>query len=95
MNVVLEVVGSVVAVVGIAVSLFRRPLPWLEGQTTRPVVWGLGYALLGLCLVLMGAFSGRSTGLHVYLPVLLLIVALPLIVTGTRGAPPTKRGSIR
>ncbi|CAG6392105.1 hypothetical protein NMG29_31520 [Streptomyces cocklensis] len=91
MNVLLEVVGSLVAVVGIAVSLLRRPLPWLEGQTARPVVWGLGYALLGLCLVLMGAFSGHSAGLHVILPGLLLLIALPLIVTGTRGAPLSKR----
>jgi FtsH-binding integral membrane protein len=90
-NVVLEAAGSLIAATGIAVCLFRRPLPWLAGQTARPVLWGLGFALLGACVVLMGAFHRQPAGVRLIAPLLLLPAALPLMLAGSGAAPFRRR----
>lgn len=87
MTIALMLIGSLVALSGAGVALSQKPLPWLDGQTARPVPWGLGYLLLGTCIILMGVLLGRPAELWVA-PLLLLVAALALIALGSRARPP-------
>ncbi|WP_329181936.1 hypothetical protein [Streptomyces sp. NBC_01477] len=90
---VLMVIGSLAVLSGAGVALSGRALPWLRDRTLRPVPWGLGYLLLGLGLILMGALQSDHSGGPVFaVPVVLVAAAFTLMLLGTRGAVRPRRG---